>query len=144
MPRALKLLVWIAIAAVGALAFGTIALHRGESISALWLVVAALCTYALGYRFYSAVVAAKVLAINTILLGVVALVVVNALKSSPWGTFTIAMTIPIALLMGVYLRVFRPGRVLETSVIGFVLVLAAIFGGQWIAQTPALAHAFTL
>src|SRR5437763_16233258 len=66
MPRALKLLVWIAIAAVGALAFGTIALHRGESISALWLVVAALCTYALGYRFYRAFVAAKVLAINPI------------------------------------------------------------------------------
>jgi carbon starvation protein len=243
-------LIWIAVAAAGALAFGAIALHRGESVSALWLVVAALCCYALGYRFYSAFIAAKVLAVDpiratpaerledgrdfvptnhwvvfghhfaaiagpgplvgpvlaaqfgflpgtiwilagavfggcvqdfvillfsvrrdgkslgqmardeigklggfvafvavlsiiTILLGVVALVVVNALKSSPWGTFTIAMTIPIALLMGAYLRFLRPGKVLETSAIGFVLVLASIIGGQWIAQTPAVARAFT-
>ena len=68
-----------------------------------------------------------------------ALIVVNALKASPWGTFTIAMTIPIALLMGVYLRCLRPGKVLETSVLGFVLVLLAIWGGQWVSQTPPLA-----
>jgi carbon starvation protein len=249
--RVLKPITWIAVAIAGALAALSIALHRGESVSALWLVVAALCTYALGYRFYSAFVAAKVLAINperatpaerledgrdfvptnrwvvfghhfaaiagpgplvgpvlaaqfgflpgtiwilvgavfggcvqdfvillfsvrrdgkslgqmardeigrvggfvafvavlsiiTILLGVVALVVVNALKSSPWGTFTIAMTIPIALLMGVYLRWLRPGKVLEASTMGFALVLGSIVGGQWIAQSPTLAHAFTL
>ena len=75
---------------------------------------------------------------------VCALIVVNALKQSPWGTFTIAMTIPIALLMGVYLRRLRPGRVLETSAIGFVLVLAAIWGGQWASQTPTVAKYFTL
>ena len=85
-----------------------------------------------------------VISIMVILLGVVALVVVNALKSSPWGTFTIAMTIPIALLMGVYLRVLRPGKVLEGSLLGFVLVLLAIWGGQWVAQSPVLARYFTL
>src|SRR5690348_13161516 len=76
-----------------------------------------------------------VISIMIILLGVVALVVVNALKSSPWGTFTIAMTIPIALLMGVYLRVLRPGKVLECSLLGFMLVLLAIWGGQWVAES---------
>ncbi|MFZ1165773.1 MAG: carbon starvation CstA family protein, partial [Candidatus Sulfotelmatobacter sp.] len=78
-----------------------------------------------------------------ILLGVAALIVVNALKASPWGTFTIAMTIPIALLMGVYLRRIRPGKVLEVSALGFVLVLAAIWGGQYVSQNPALARVFT-
>src|SRR6266571_4932099 len=86
----------------------------------------------------------SVISILIILLAVCALIVVNALKQSPWGSFTIAMTIPIALLMGVYLRRLRPGRVLETSVIGFVLVLAAIWGGQWVSQTPAVAKYFTL
>jgi carbon starvation protein len=236
---------------LGALALATIALHRGEQINALWLVAAAVCTYALGYRFYSKFVAAKVLALDAqratpaerlengrdfvptnkwvvfghhfaaiagpgplvgpvlaaqfgylpgtlwilvgavfggcvqdfvillfsvrrdgksltemakdeigrvggliaygsvisilvILLAVCALIVVNALKQSPWGTFTIAMTIPIALLMGVYLRRLRPGRVLETSAIGFVLVLAAIWGGQWASQHPAVAKYFTM
>ena len=71
-----------------------------------------------------------VLLIMIILLAVVALVVVNALKGSPWGTFTIAATMPIAVFMGLYLRFWRPGKVLECSVIGFVLVLASIFGGQ--------------
>src|SRR5260370_6512777 len=85
-----------------------------------------------------------VLAIMVILLAVVALVVVNALKSSPWGTFTIGMTIPIALLMGVYLRYLRPGRVLEASVLGFLLVLLAIFGGQWVSHSPVMAGIFTL
>jgi len=246
-----RFLLWFVIALLGGLALGTIALHRGEQINALWLVTAALCTYALGYRFYSKFIAAKVLgldpqratpaerlengrdflptnkwvvfghhfaaiagpgplvgpvlaaqfgylpgtlwilvgavfggcvqdfvillfsvrrdgksltemakdeigrvggfvayasviAILVILLAVCALIVVNALKQSPWGAFTIAMTIPIALLMGVYLRQLRPGRVLETSGIGFVLVLLAIWGGQWASQTPAVAKYFTL
>jgi carbon starvation protein len=242
---------WTFIALLGTVALGTIALHRGEEINALWLVTAAVCTYALGYRFYSKFIAAKVLALDpqratpaerlengrdfvptnkwvvfghhfaaiagpgplvgpvlaaqfgylpgtlwilvgavfggcvqdfvillfsvrrdgksltemakdeigrvggfvayasvisilVILLAVCALIVVNALKQSPWGAFTIAMTIPIALLMGVYLRQLRPGRVLETSLIGFVLVLIAIWGGQWASQTPAVAKYFTL
>ena len=244
-------LLWTTVALLGALAVATIALHRGEQINALWLVTAAVCTYAVGYRFYSKFIAAKVLALDAqratpaerlengrdfvptnkwvvfghhfaaiagpgplvgpvlaaqfgylpgtlwilvgavfggcvqdfvillfsvrrdgksltemakeeigpvgglvaygsvisilvILLAVCALIVVNALKQSPWGAFTIAMTIPIALIMGVYLRRLRPGRVLETSVIGFVLVLAAIWGGQWASQTPAVAKYFTL
>jgi carbon starvation protein len=238
------------VAALGAVAVATIASHRGETISATWLVVAALCCYALGYRFYSSFIAARVLALDpmratpavrfddgrdfvptnkwvvfghhfaaiagpgplvgpvlvmqfgylpgtlwvlagavfcgcvqdfvillfsvrrdgkslgemarqeigklsgiigftaifiiiVILLGVVALIVVNALKSSPWGAFSIAMTIPIAILMGVYLRLLRPGKVLEASAIGFVLLLAAIIGGQWVALTPSWAAAFT-
>jgi len=246
-----KILIWSAVAAAGALAMGTIALRRGEPINAMWLVVAALCSYALGYRFYSKFLAAKVLALDSqratpaerlengrdfiptnkwyvfghhfaaiagpgplvgpvlaaqfgylpgtlwiivgavfggcvqdfvillfsirrdgkslgqmardevskvagvvaftavisiiiILLAVVALVVVNALKSSPWGTFTIGMTIPIALLMGIYLRYLRPGRVLEASVIGFLLVMLAIFGGQWVSHAPTAARVFTL
>jgi carbon starvation protein len=251
MKPSLRVLLWIAIALLGALAVATIALHRGEQINALWLVTAAVCTYAVGYRFYSKFIAAKVLALDAhratpaerlengrdfvpsnkwvvfghhfaaiagpgplvgpvlaaqfgylpgtlwilvgavfggcvqdfvillfsvrrdgksltemakeeigpvgglvaygsvisiliILLAVCALIVVNALKQSPWGAFTIAMTIPIALLMGVYLRRLRPGRVLETSAIGFVLVLAAIWGGQWASQTPAVGKYFTL
>src|SRR5580693_4254958 len=84
-----------------------------------------------------------VLAIMVILLAVVALVVVNALKSSPWGTFTLAMTIPIALLLGVYLRFIRPGRVLEASLFGVALVLFAVVAGQWVADTPSWARAFT-
>jgi len=84
-----------------------------------------------------------VISILIILLGVAALIVVNALKASPWGTFTIAMTMPIAVLMGVYLRRIRPGKVLEVSALGFVLVLAAIWGGQYVSQNPALAAVFT-
>src|SRR5258707_328909 len=251
MKSGLRLLLWTAIALLGTLALATIALHRGEQINALWLVTAALCTYALGYRFYSKFIAAKVLALDAqratpaerlengrdfvptnkwvvfghhfaaiagpgplvgpvlaaqfgylpgtlwilagavfggcvqdfvillfsvrrdgksltemardevgrlggfvayvsvisiivILLGVCALVVVNALKASPWGTFTIAMTIPIALLMGVYLRRLRPGKVLETSALGFVLVMLAIWGGQWVSQSPTIGYSFTL
>src|SRR5712671_6875303 len=244
MPKIFRVLLWTFISLLGAFALATIALHRGEQINAMWLVVAALATYAVGYRFYSSFIAAKVLAINplratpaerldngrdfvptnkwvvfghhfaaiagpgplvgpvlaaqfgylpgtlwilagavfggcvqdfvillfsvggdgmsltemareevgrlgglvayvavisiiVILLGVCALVVVNALKASPWGTFTIAMTIPIALLMGIYLRMLRPGKVLETSALGFVLVMLAIWGGQWISQNPS-------
>jgi carbon starvation protein len=250
MPNFLRTLIWIAIGVLGALAVGTIALHRGEQINALWLVVAAVCSYALGYRFYSSFVAAKVLTLDPqratpaerldngrdfvptnkwvvfghhfaaiagpgplvgpvlaaqfgylpgtlwilagavfggcvqdfvillfsvrrdgksltemardeigrvggfvaylsvisiiiILLCACALIVVNALKSSPWGTFVIAMTIPIALLMGIYLRRLRPGKVLESSVLGFVLVMLAIWGGQWVSQSPPVAAWFT-
>ena len=251
MSKLLGSTVWFLVAALGTLAVATIALHRGEQINAMWLVVAAVCVYAIGYRFYSKFIAAKVLALDpiratpaerlengrdfvatnkwvvfghhfaaiagpgplvgpvlaaqfgylpgtlwvlagavlggcvqdfvillfsvrrdgksltemareeigrvggivtyaavisivVILLGVVALVVVNALKSSPWGTFTIAMTIPIALLMGIYLRHLRPGKVLESSILGFLLVILAIFGGQWVAHSPSLAKVFTL
>jgi carbon starvation protein len=251
MTKFLQLLLWIGVAVLGAVALGTIALHRGEQINAMWLVVAALCAYALGYRFYSKFISAKVLALDAqratpaerlddgrdfvptnkwvvfghhfaaiagpgplvgpvlaaqfgylpgtlwilvgavfagcvqdfvillfsvrrdgksltemareeigivggfvayaavisiivILLGVAALVVVNALKASPWGVFTIAMTIPIALLMGLYLRRLRPGKVLEVSALGFVLVMLAIWGGQWVSQTPSIAPWFTL
>jgi carbon starvation protein len=86
----------------------------------------------------------SVLAIMVILLAVVALVVVNALKHSPWGAFTIAASVPIAMLMGVYMRFLRPGRVLEASGIGFTLLLAAVVGGQWVAQSPEWARVFTL
>src|SRR5258707_2814716 len=74
-----------------------------------------------------------VLLIMIILLAVVALVVVNALKDSPWGTFTIAASMPIAVFMGLYLRYWRPGKVLECSAIGFALVMCSIFGGQWVS-----------
>jgi carbon starvation protein len=84
-----------------------------------------------------------VILIMVILLAVVGLIVVNALVGSPWGTFTIAATMPIALLMGFYLRFFRPGKVLEVSALGFLLVLASIIGGQWIAES-SLASIFTL
>ena len=251
MKKSLQVLAWIAVSLLGAFALATIALHRGEQINALWLVVAAVSTYAVGYRFYSSFIAAKVLALDplratpaerldngrdfvptnkwvvfghhfaaiagpgplvgpvlaaqfgylpgtlwiiagavlggcvqdfvillfsirrdgksltemakseigrvggivacvavlsiiVILLGATALIVVNALKSSPWGTFTIAMTMPIAVLMGVYLRRIRPGKVLETSLLGFALVIAAIFGGQWVSNTPSWAAIFTL
>jgi len=250
MNKTLSILGWTAVAVSGAVATAAIAVHRDEPINALWLVVAATCCYALGYRFYSRFIAARILAVDAlratpaerlengrdflvtnkwvvfghhfaaiagpgplvgpvlaaqfgylpgtlwvlagavfagcvqdfvillfsvrrdgksltemakeetgvvggtvaygaviailvILLAVIALVVVNALKDSPWGTFTIAMTIPIALLMGVYLRRIRPGKVLEVSVLGFVLVLLAIWGGQWISQNPTFAPLFT-
>ena len=251
MNKTLSFLAWGVVAFLGAVAVGVVAVHRGEPINALWLVVGATCCYALGYRFYSKFIAAKILALDAmratpaerlengrdflvtnkwvvfghhfaaiagpgplvgpvlaaqfgylpgtlwvlagavfagcvqdfvillfsvrrdgksltemakdeigpiggfvaytaviailvILLGVAALIVVNALKDSPWGTFTIAMTIPIALLMGLYLRRIRPGKVLEVSALGFVLVLLAIWGGQWASQNPVMSHAFTL
>src|SRR5436190_640403 len=84
-----------------------------------------------------------ILLIMMILLAVLALVVVKALAISPWGTFTVAMTIPIALLMGIYLRWLRPGRVLEVSLLGLVLLLASIhFGGQ-VAADPVWGPRFT-
>jgi carbon starvation protein len=250
MSKTLAILGWVAVAVLGAVAVGTVALRRGEPINALWLVAAATCCYALGYRFYSKFIAVKILALDAlratpaerlengrdflvtnkwvvfghhfaaiagpgplvgpvlaaqfgylpgtmwvlagavfagcvqdfvillfsvrrdgksltamakdeigpvggfvayvaviailiILLGVAALIVVNALKASPWGTFTIAMTMPIALLMGLYLRRIRPGKVMEVSALGFVLVLAAIWGGQYVSQNPVLAQWFT-
>ncbi|MCX5331445.1 carbon starvation CstA family protein [Streptomyces sp. NBC_00140] len=82
-------------------------------------------------------------AIMIILLGVLALVIVNALAQSPWGTFSIAMTIPIALLMGFYLRVLRPGRVSEVSLIGVALLLFALIAGRWVAES-SWAGTFTL
>jgi len=249
--RLLQILLWTAIAALGAVALATIAFHRGEPINATWFVLAAACSYLVAYRLYSAFIAAKLLALDNtratpaerrddgrdfvptnkwvlfghhfaaiagpgplvgptlaaqfgylpgtlwliagaafagcvqdfvilfcsirrdgktlgemardevskrggmiaqlavltimiILLAVVALVVVNALKSSPWATFTLAMTIPIALLLGVYLRYFRPGRVLEASLIGVALVLFVVVAGQWVADSPSLAKVFTL
>src|SRR4051812_30804781 len=243
-------ILWMLVAGLAAVAMGTIAMRRGEPISALWLVTAAICSYAVGFRFYSKFISAKVLLLDDtratpaerlengrdfvrtnkwvvfghhfaaiagpgpllgpvlaaqfgylpgtlwiiigavlggcvqdfvvlafsvrrdgksicqmakeeigtlggivsfvavfsiviILLAVVGLIVTNALKSSPWGTFTIAMTIPIALLMGVYLRKLRPGKVLETSALGFALVMLSIVGGQFVAQHPAMAKLFT-
>jgi carbon starvation protein len=85
-----------------------------------------------------------VLLIMIILLAVVGLVVVNALKGSPWGTFTIAATMPIAIFMGLYLRYWRPGKVLECSAIGFVLVMASIFAGRSVGESASLAPVFTL
>jgi carbon starvation protein len=85
-----------------------------------------------------------VLLIMIILLAVVALVVVNALKGSPWGAFTIAATMPIAVFMGLYLRYWRPGKVLECSVLGFLMVVLSIFAGQWVSHSPTLAPLFTL
>jgi carbon starvation protein len=251
MNKTVSKFVWVAVCLLGTAAVGVVALRRGEPINALWLVVAATCCYALGYRFYSKFISAKILALDSlratpaerlengrdflvtnkwvvfghhfaaiagpgplvgpvlaaqfgylpgtlwvlagavfagcvqdfvillfsvrrdgksltemakeeigrvggfvayaaviailiILLGVAALIVVNALKDSPWGTFTIAMTIPIALLMGLYLRRIRPGKVLEVSILGFILVLLAIWGGQWASQNPRMAHVFSL
>ncbi len=251
MKKIASAILWVAIAALGAGALGAIAMHRNEKISATWFVLAAACFYLVAYRFYSAFLAAKlvaldetratpaernddgrdfvptnkwvlfghhfaaiagpgplvgptlaaqfgylpgtlwliagaalagcvqdfvilfcsirrngkslgemardevgkrggfiaqlaVLAILIILLGVVALVVVNALKTSPWATFTLAMTVPIALLMGVYLRFVRPGRVLEASVVGLALVMFVVVAGQWVAESARWAGVFTL
>src|ERR1035437_8243813 len=242
---------WAAVAGAAAFCLGGIALNRGEHINSIWLVLAAACSYATGYRFYSRFLAARVMALDdrratpaerlrdghdfeptnkwilfghhfaaiagpgplvgpvlaaqfgylpgtlwiivgavlggaaqdfiilfasmrrdgkspgqmareeigkvagfaalitvllimVIMLAVMALVVVNALKGSPWGTFTIAATIPIAVFMGLYLRYWRPAKVLECSAIGFVLVMAAIFVGRLVAESAGLAPLFTL
>jgi carbon starvation protein len=84
-----------------------------------------------------------VLLIMIILIAVVALVIVNALKSSPWGLFTIACTVPIALLLGIYLRYLRPGKVLEASILGSVLLMAAVIGGRTVSESQLLAHYFS-
>src|SRR5438046_9125777 len=85
-----------------------------------------------------------VLAIMTLLIAVIRLVVLYALKSSPWAVFTLAMSIPIALLLGLYLRFLRPGRVLEASVMGVALVLLVVVAGQWVADSPSWSRVFTL
>jgi carbon starvation protein len=85
-----------------------------------------------------------VLGIMIVLIAVLALVVVNALKASPWGVVTIGLTIPTALVMGIYLRWVRPYRVLEASAIGLVLLFVALLAGRWVASNPALAPMFTL
>jgi carbon starvation protein len=85
-----------------------------------------------------------VIGIMIVLLAVLALVVVNALKSSPWGTVTIGLTIPIAMLMGVYLRWIRPGRVLEASAMGLILIALSLVAGRWASEQPSLAAMFTL
>lgn len=251
MRKALSVLIWLAIALAGAAAYGVIAFHRGEHLNSAYIVIAAACTYALGYRFYSKWIAAKVLtlddlratpcevqedgrdyvktnkwivfghhfaaisgpgplvgpvlaaqfgylpgtlwiligavlggavqdmvilfcsmrrngkslgqmvkdelnstagvigviailAIMIILLAVLALVVVKALAHSPWGVFTVAATIPIAMLMGGYLRFLRPGKVMEVSMIGVVLLLLSVWGGQYVHEHETLRTIFKL
>ncbi len=84
------------------------------------------------------------LAIMTIIVAILALVVVNALGESPWGVFSVGLTIPIALFMGLYLRYLRPGKVTEVSVIGFVLLMVAIVAGGWVSETEWGQALFTL
>jgi len=247
-PR--SIVVWGAVALVGAVCWAVLALSRGENVSALWILFAALSSYAIAYRFYARFIAYRVLGVDNtratpaerlqngtdfdvtdrrvlfghhfaaiagagplvgpvlaaqmgylpgtiwiivgvifagavqdmvvlffsmrrngkslgqmvreeigtvggvaaliavfsimiILLAVLALVVVNALAESPWGVFSIGLTIPIALFMGFYLRYLRPGRVMEVTGIGVALLLAAIIGGNWVAQM-GLADMLTL
>ncbi|HKA54437.1 MAG TPA: carbon starvation CstA family protein, partial [Candidatus Binatia bacterium] len=85
----------------------------------------------------------SILMIIIILIAVLGLVVTNALKSSPWGTFTVGATIPIALLMGWYMRLLRPGKVQETTIIGVALLMLALVGGRWVDGHPVLASWFT-
>ncbi len=241
---------WLAVAVGGAVALGVVALTRGESISALWLVTAAVCTYLIAFRFYGLFIAKRVmqveagratpavrrndgldyvptnryvlfghhfaaiagagplvgpvlaaqmgylpgtlwilagvviagavqdsmvlflstrrdgrslgdmirsemgpvaggialvgvLLIMVIILAVLALVVVKALTNSPWGTFTVVATVPIAILMGIYCRFIRPGKIAEMSLIGFVLLMGALLYGQNVAQSAVLAPLFT-
>jgi len=245
MNKYIKRLIWVAVAVLGAGAVGGIALHRGESINSLWFITAAICVYALAYRFYSAWVSARVLmldytratpaetmengrdfiptnkwvvfghhfaaiagpgplvgptlaaqfgylpgtlwiligavlggcvqdmvilflstrrkakslgqmareelgpvggvaalvgtfAIMIILIAVLGLVVVNAMKHSPWATSTVAATIPIAMIVGLYMRNFRPGQVLEASALGVMLLLLAVVAGGWVDHSPGL------
>ncbi|CAD9194145.1 MAG: carbon starvation CstA family protein [Acinetobacter bohemicus] len=244
-------IVWILVAVLGAVSFGTLALSRGEHVNAVWLVLAAICIYSIAYRFYSLFIANKVFELNArrltpahrladgldyvptnkyvlfghhfaaiagagplvgpilaaqmgylpgtiwllvgvvlagavqdflvlfistrrdgrslgemakqelgsfagivvmlgalgvmiIILAVLALVVVKALAHSPWGVFSIAATIPIALFMGVYMRYIRPGKIAEVSLIGFVLMMAGIVYGGNIAADPYWGPVFTL
>jgi carbon starvation protein len=250
MTRSIQTLGWIAVTLALTFAFGWIALNRGETINALWIVVAAVCVALLAYRFYSLFIARTVLQLDPgratpavryndgldyvptnkyvlfghhfaaiagagplvgpvlaaqlgylpgtlwilvgvvfagavqdfivlfismrrdgrslgdmirsemgqvagviamfgvllimiILLAVLALVVVKALAHSPWGSFTVFATIPIAMLMGVYTRYLRPGRIGEMSVIGFVALIAAIYFGQIVSENPTAAAMFT-
>ncbi|MBI4518651.1 MAG: carbon starvation protein A [Deltaproteobacteria bacterium] len=249
--RAAEALAWVAVAVTGAYAVGMIALWRGETINAVWFVIAAVAVYSIAYRFYSAFLAAKlfgldatrqtpaerindgrdfvptnrwvvfghhfaaiagpgpligptlaaqfgylpgtlwilagvvlggavqdfcilcgslrrdgrslgqmakdeigpvggfaallgVFSIMIILIAVLALVVVNALRDSPWGTFTVGATIPIAMLMGWYMKVVRPHDVKGATAIGLVLLAFALVGGRWVDNHPTLAGVFTL
>ena len=249
--RGLKIAIWIAIAVLGAVGWTMLALARGEAVNAIWFVFAGVCTYLIGYRFYSKFIERKIagpddrratpaeyrangsdyvvtdrrvlyghhfaaiagagplvgpilaaqwgflpgtiwiivgvivagavqdylvlyfsmrrggrslgqmardqlgriggtaailatLVIMVIIVAILALVVVNALAESPWGVFSVGLTIPIALFMGVYLRCLRPGRITEVSIIGFVLLMAAIISGGWVAETEWGASLFTL
>ncbi|MGW0157967.1 carbon starvation CstA family protein [Mycobacterium sp. NPDC003323] len=244
-------IIFAVIAVLGAVAWAIIAFFRGETVNAVWFVIAAICTYVIGFRFYARLIEMKivkprddnatpaeifengtdymptdrrvlfghhfaaiagagplvgpvlatqmgflpgtiwiiigalvagcvqdylvltistrrrgrslgqmardelgpvggvaaivgVLVIMVILLAVLALVVVNALAESPWGVFSIAMTIPIAIFMGLYLRFLRPGRVSEVSLIGVALLLLAVVSGGWVAETSWGADWFTL
>ncbi len=250
MPKFARALWWVLVAVAGAFCYAVLALSRGEPVNSAYLLTAAVCTYAIGYRFYSKWLAAKVLqlddrratpcevredgreyvrtnrwivfghhfaaisgpgplvgpvlaaqfgflpgslwiligvvlggavqdfvvlfaslrrdgkslgqmvkeelnsfagllalvailAIMIILMAVLGLVVVKALADSPWGVFTVSATIPIALFMGVYLRFIRPGRALEASVLGVALLLASVWGGQFVHQHPELAKWMT-
>jgi carbon starvation protein len=245
----MKNIAGVILAVVGATALTVIALHRHEPVNALWIVTAAVCVYLLGYRFYAAWIAARVLSVDPsratpaerhdngrdfvpthrwivfghhfaaiagpgplvgptlaaqfgylpgtlwiivgavlggcvqdmtilmlstrrdgrslgqmardelgpvggfaaligtllimiILIAVLGLVVVNAMKHSPWATSTVFATVPIAILIGFYLRRWRPGRVLEASLLGVALVLFAVIGGGWIDGNPTLRAAF--
>ncbi|HUB13713.1 MAG TPA: carbon starvation CstA family protein [Acetobacteraceae bacterium] len=247
----LQKLLWTAVAILGAVAMGIVALTRGEPVNAAWLVVASVCIYFIAYRFYALFITNKVFGVDIkrqtpayrhndgldyvptnkyvlyghhfaaiagagplvgpvlaaqmgylpgtlwllagvvfagavqdmtvlflstrrdgkslgdmirselgpvpgaiagigilliciIILAVLALVVVNALKGSPWGTFTVFCTIPIALIMGVYSRFIRVGRIAEMSILGAVLLLAALIYGKTVSETPALAAWFNL
>ncbi|HMH26070.1 MAG TPA: carbon starvation CstA family protein [Gemmatimonadaceae bacterium] len=251
MQRLRTIIIWSIVSAIGATSFAWLALSRGEPINAAWLLVAALCTYAVSYRFYSKFIASKIFALDAarptpavrlndgrdfmptnrwivfghhfaaiagpgplvgptlaaqfgflpgaiwiivgvalggavqdfvilcasvrrdgkslgqmakeeigpiagftalvavfgimiILIAVLALVVVNALKASPWGVVTIGLTIPTALIMGIYMRWIRPHRVLEASAIGLFLLFVSLLAGRWVAANPALAPTFTL
>ena len=249
MHKFLNIFIWLFIAMLGASAVGGIAINRGESINSLWFITAALCIYAIGYRFYASWIATSVLvvdktratpaerldngrdfmpthkwvvfghhfadiagpgpligptlaaqfgylpgtlwilfgavlggcvqdmvtlflssrrdakslgqmakdelgplggtaaltatfAIMIILIAVLGLVVVNAMKHSPWATFTVSATIPIAMLVGFYMRHFRPGQVLEASILGVVLLLLSVLGGRFVDENETLRHLF--
>jgi carbon starvation protein len=249
--KPIKTGLWILVAIVGAFALAGLAVHRGESINAMWIVVAAGCVYALGYRFYSAWIVAKVLTVDAtratpavrlnngrdfvpthkwivfghhfaaiagpgplvgptlaaqfgylpgtlwilvgaviggcvqdmtvlfmstrrdgrslgqmardelgriggyaaligtfmilvILIAVLGLIIINAMRGSPWATSTVFATIPIAMLVGLYLRGIRPGRVIEATVIGVALMLGAVVGGGLVAEHPTLRTWFDL
>jgi len=251
MRKLVQPIVLILLALLGAASFARLALSRGETVNAAWLLTAAICTYVIAYRVYSKIIATRIFALNDerptpavrlndgrdytptnkwiafghhfaaiagpgplvgptlaaqfgflpgalwiivgvalggavqdfvilcsslrrdgkslgqmakdeigpvagytalvavlgimiVLIAVLALVVVNALKASPWGIVTIGLTIPIALLMGSYMRWFRPHRVLEASAMGIVLLIVALYAGRWVAENPALAPMFTL
>src|SRR5229473_1766721 len=171
-------LLWAGIAALGSVSFAIVALNRGETISAAWLVIAALCVYFVAFRFYALVIANRVLGVDPgrqtpayrhndgldyvptnryvlfghhfaaiagagPLVGPV-LAVVKALMGSPWGTFAVFCTIPIAILMGVYARFIRVGRIAEMSAIGVVLLLMALVYGRTVSEIPQLAAFFDL